>query len=75
MMKFFKLSKGDGVRVYDVAKSLGLPSRNVIEYLDFVGVPVKSASSRISFIEAEVVSARLNDLKNDFAPVYAKAPF
>lgn len=75
MMKFLKLSKGEGVRVYEVAKSLDLPSKEVIEYLDFVGVPVKSASSRISFIEAEVITARLTELKNDFVPVYAKAPF
>lgn len=74
-MKFIKLNKKDGIRVYEVAKSLAMPSKEVIEYLDFVGVPVKSASSRISFIEAEVVTARLNELKNDFVPVYAKAPF
>lgn len=75
MMKFFKLDKSNGVRIYEVAKQLNIPSKEVIEYLDFVGVPVKSASSRIGFIEAEVVTARLNELKNDFAPIYAKAPF
>lgn len=74
-MKFIKLNKKDGVRVYEVAKSLGIPSRDVMEYLDFVGVPVKSAASRINILEAEVVSARLSKIKNDFAPVYAKAPF
>ena len=74
-MKFIKLNKKDGVRVYEVAKSLGMASKEVIEYLDFVGVPVKSASSRIGFVEAEVVTARLNEIRNDFAPVYAKAPF
>lgn len=74
-MKFIKLNKNDGLRVYEVAKTIGIPSKEVIEYLDFVGVPVKSASSRIGFIEAEVITARLNELKNDFVPVYAKAPF
>ena len=74
-MLFHKLNKKDGIRVYEVAKLISMPSKEVLEYLDFVGVPVKSASSRISFIEAEVVSARLNALRNDFAPVYAKAPF
>jgi hypothetical protein len=72
-MKFIKLK--DGIRIYEVAKMLEMPSKQVIEYLDFVGVPVKSASSRINFFEAEVVMARLNELKNDFAPIYAKAPF
>ena len=74
-MKFLKFEKKDGIRVYEVAKSLGVPSKEVIEYLDFVGVPVKSASSRIGKIEAEVVTARLSVLSNDFAPIYAKAPF
>ena len=74
-MKFIKFDKSNGIRVYEVAKKLNMPSKEVIEYLDFVGVPVKSASSRIGFIEAEVVTARLNELKNDFLPVYAKAPF
>lgn len=74
-MKFVKLNKKEGVRVYEVAKSLDLPSKEVLDYLDFVGVPVKSASSRIGFVEAEVVTARLNEIKNDFAPIYAKAPF
>jgi hypothetical protein len=74
-MLFHKLNKKDGIRVHEVAKIIGMPSKQVIEYLDFVGLPVKSASSRISFIEAEVVTARLNELKNDFVPVYAKAPF
>ena len=74
-MKFIKLSKKEGLRVYEVAKSLDMPSKQVLEYLDFVGVPVKSASSRIGFVEAEVVTARLNEIRNDFAPVYAKAPF
>lgn len=74
-MKFIKFDKSNGIRVYEVAKKLNMPSKEVIEYLDFVGVPVKSASSRIGFIEAEVVTARLNELKNDFVPVYAKAPF
>jgi hypothetical protein len=75
MKLFHKLNKKDGIRVHEVAKIIGMPSKQVIEYLDFVGLPVKSASSRISFIEAEVVTARLNELKNDFVPVYAKAPF
>ena len=74
-MKFIKLNKKDGVRVYEVAKALNMPSKEVLEYLDFVGVPVKSAASRINILEAEVVSARLSKIKNDFAPVYAKAPF
>ena len=74
-MKFIKLDKKDGVRVYEVAKSLGIPSKEVMEYLDFVGVPVKSAATRIGTIEAEVVTARLTVLSKEFAPVYAKAPF
>ena len=74
-MKFIKLNKKDGVRVYEVAKSLGIPSKEVMEYLDFVGVPVKSAATRIGTIEAEVVTARLSVLSKEFAPVYAKEPF
>lgn len=74
-MKFIKLNKKEGVRVYEVAKSLGIPSKEVMEYLDFVGVPVKSAATRIGTIEAEVVTARLTVLSKEFAPVYAKAPF
>lgn len=74
-MKFIKLNKKEGVRVYEVAKSLGIPSKEVMEYLDFVGVPVKSAATRIGTIEAEVVTARLSVLSKEFAPVYAKAPF
>lgn len=74
-MKFLKLSKSEGISVYSIAKSIGINSKEVIEYLDFVGVPVKSASTKINFIEAEVVTARLNELKNDFTPIYAKAPF
>lgn len=72
-MKFLKVK--EGVRVYEVAKSIDLPSRDVLDYLDFVGVPVRSASSRIGLIEADVVKARLNELKKDFAPIYVKAPF
>lgn len=74
-MKLIKFNKQDGVRVYEVAKSLGVPSKEVLDYLDFVGVTVRSASSRIGKIEAEVVKARLSEIKNDFAPIYAKAPF
>jgi|LakMenEpi03Aug12_release.lakeMendotaPanAssembly.Ray.scaffolds.fasta_scaffold279239_4 hypothetical protein len=72
-MKLFK-SK-DGITIREVSKLVSIPSKEIIDYLDFVGVPAKSANSRISFIEAEVVTARLNDLKGDFAPIYAKAPF
>ena len=74
-MKLIKFNKQDGIRVYEIAKSLGVPSRDVIDYLDFVGIPVRSASSRIGKIEAEVVYTRLSDLSKEFAPFYAKAPF
>jgi predicted transcriptional regulator len=74
-MKFLKLKKREGVRVYEIAKSLGIPSSDVIEYLDFIGVRVKSASSLIGFIEAEVVMSRLGELKDDFVPIYAKPVF
>jgi hypothetical protein len=63
------------IRINEIAKMLDLPSKNVIDYLDFIGVPVKSESSRINFFEAEVVMARLNELKKEFVPFYAKAPF
>lgn len=64
------------MRVYQIAKMAGVTSRDVREYLDFLGMPVKTASAKITgevFIETLV--ARLVATRDDFARPYLKAPF
>ena len=66
----------DTVRVYQVAKALDMPSKDVMMYLNYVGIPAKGASSSISSLEAEVVKTRIKQTYlDDFVPYWITPPF
>ena len=57
-------------RVHEVAKELGLSSKEVLSYLEKIGQPVKSHSSAID----DDLAARLRSALSDGAPVEAPEP-
>jgi len=62
-------------RIYEIAKIVNLDSKDVRNYCELVGLPSKSASNSVSYLEGLTVIARLKELKKDFAPIYVKSPF
>ena len=44
-------------------------------YLEYIGQPVKSASSSVEDVFAEVVIHRINETFKDFVPYWVTPPF
>ncbi len=63
------------MRVYEIAKQLDIPSKDVKMYLEYIGQPVKSASSSVENVFGEVVIDRINESFKDFVPYWATPPF
>jgi len=63
------------MRVYEIAKELNIPSKDVRMYLEYIGQPVKSASSSVEDVFGEVVIDRINESFKDFVPYWATPPF
>ena len=63
------------MRVYEIAKQLEIPSKDVKMYLEYIGQPVKSASSSVEVVFGEVVVNRINESFKDFVPYWATPPF
>jgi hypothetical protein len=63
------------MRVYEIAKQLDIPSKDVKMYLEYIGQPVKSASSSVENVFGEVVINRINESFKDFVPYWATPPF
>jgi hypothetical protein len=63
------------MRVYEIAKQLEIPSKDVKMYLEYIGQPVKSASSSVENVFGEVVIERINESFKDFVPYWATPPF
>ena len=64
------------MRVFQIAKLAGVSSRDVLDYLDFVGVYAKHPATKVTGdVFIETVISRLIATKDDFAKVYSQAPF
>jgi hypothetical protein len=63
------------MRVYEIAKEVRIPSKDVRMYLEYIGQPVKSASSSVEDVFAEVVISRINESFKDFVPCWSFPPF
>ena len=63
------------MRVYEIAKELDIPSKEVKMYLEYIGQPVKSASSSVEDVFGQVVVSRINESFKDFVPYWATPPF
>jgi hypothetical protein len=63
------------MRVYEIAKQLDIPSKDVKMYLEYIGQPVKSASSSVEDVFGQVVVNRINESFKDFVPYWATPPF
>lgn len=63
------------MRVYEIAKQLDIPSKDVRMYLEYIGQPAKSASSSVEDVFGEVVVNRINESFKDFVPYWATPPF
>lgn len=64
------------MRVYEIARIAGVSSRDVRDYLAFLGQPVKTASAKVKGeIFVSTLITRLQETKNDFAKVYLEPPF
>ena len=63
------------MRVYEIARELEIPSKEVKMYLEYIGQPVKSASSSVENVFAEVVISRINESFKDFVPYWVHPPF
>lgn len=63
------------MRVYEIARELNIPSKEVKMYLEYIGQPVKSASSSVENVFAEVVISRINESFKDFVPYWYTPPF
>jgi len=63
------------MRVYEIARELEIPSKEVKMYLEYIGQPVKSASSSVENVFAEVVISRINESFKDFVPYWYTPPF
>ena len=63
------------MRVYEIAKELDIPSKDVRMYLEYIGQPVKSASSSVEPMFGEIVVSRIRETFSDFVPYWATPPF
>ena len=63
------------MRVYEIAKQLDIPSKDVKMYLEYIGQPVKSASSSVEPMFGEIVVKRINESFKDFVPYWYTPPF
>jgi len=63
------------MRVYEIAKQLEIPSKDVRMYLEYIGQPVKSASSSVEPMFAEIVIKRINKTYEEFVPCWSFPPF
>jgi hypothetical protein len=63
------------MRVYEIAKELEIPSKEVRMYLEYIGQPAKSASSSVEDVFAQVVISRINESFKDFVPYWYQPPF
>jgi hypothetical protein len=63
------------MRVYEIAKQLEIPSKDVKMYLEYIGQPVKSASSSVEPMFAEIVIKRINKTYEEFVPCWSFPPF
>jgi len=63
------------MRVYEIAKELDIPSKDVRMYLEYIGQPAKSASSSVEDVFAGVVIHRINETFKDFVPYWYTPPF
>jgi len=63
------------MRVYEIAKQLDIPSKDVRMYLEYIGQPVKSASSSVEPMFAEIVIKRINKTYEEFVPCWSFPPF
>ena len=63
------------MRVYEIARELNIPSKEVKMYLEYIGQPVKSASSSVEDLFGEIVVNRINESFKDFVPYWATPPF
>lgn len=64
------------MRVYEIARAAGVSSRDVKDYLSFIGQPVKTASAKLKDdVMVSAIIARLEATKNDFNRAYVKPPF
>ena len=63
------------MRVYEIAKQLEIPSKEVKMYLEYIGQPVKSASSSVEPMFGEIVVRRIIESFNDFVPYWSTPPF
>lgn len=64
------------MRVYEVAKEAGVTSQDVRDYLELIGMPVKTASASLKDeVMVSALIARLVATRDDFARPYLKAPF
>ena len=70
-----KGKKGKKMRVYEIAKQLDIPSKDVKMYLEYIGQPVKSASSSVEPMFGEIVVRRINESFKDFVPYWVHPPF
>jgi hypothetical protein len=63
------------MRVYEIAKELNIPSKDVKMYLEYIGQPVKSASSSVEDVFGEIVIKRINKTYEEFVPCWSFPPF
>jgi hypothetical protein len=63
------------MRVYEIAKEVRIPSKDVRMYLEYIGQPVKSASSSVEPMFAEIVIKRINKTYEEFVPCWSLPPF
>jgi hypothetical protein len=63
------------MRVYEIAKELSIPSKEVRMYLEYIGQPVKSASSSVEPMFAEIIIKRINKTYEEFVPCWSFPPF
>jgi hypothetical protein len=63
------------MRVYEIAKELEIPSKEVKMYLEYIGQPAKSASSNLEPMFGEIVVSRIRESFKDFVPYWSTPPF
>ena len=63
------------MRVYEIARTVGVPNSDVKNYLSFIGQPVKTSSTQIKDeVMVSAVIARLMATKNDDFVLYRNQP-
>jgi len=63
------------MRVYEIARELDIPSKDVKMYLEYIGQPVKSASSSVEDMFGEIVVSRIRKSFDVFVPYWSTPPF